>query len=154
MSSVVYDQLVTGGDNASSKCYAPPYKFASGRASPFGRKIHRSPASDLPTPSPSEFHMSKSSGRFTQSDSTALTPSHQITLAYSTRNRFRCVERAITKFDSGGLLQRVHAAEQALFNRWTGMTDSVDDKKERQAMEAAARKLRDIRIYVLGWPGL
>jgi hypothetical protein len=34
------------------------------------------------------------------------------------------------------------------------MTDSVDDKKGRQAMEAAAQKLRDIRISVLGWPGL
>src|ERR1700723_668228 len=99
------------------------YKFASGRTSPFRRKIYRSPASDLPTASPSEFHMSTSSGRFTQSDSTAPTASEQITLAYSTRNWFRSVERAITKFDAGGLLERVHAAEQAIFNRWTGMTD-------------------------------
>lgn len=98
--------------------------------------------------------MSKRSGCFTQSDSTALTPSEQIALAYSTRNWFRSVERAMTKFDSGGLLQRVHAAEQTLFNRWTGMTDSADDEKERQAMEVAAQKLSDIRIYVLGWPGL
>ena len=98
--------------------------------------------------------MSTSSHRFTRSDSTALTPSERITLAYSTRNWYRSVERAITKFDSGGLLQRVHAAEQALFNRWTGMTDSAEDKRERQAMEAAAQKLRDIRIYVIGWPGL
>ena len=98
--------------------------------------------------------MPTSSPRFTQIDSTALTASEQIRLAYCTRNWFRSVERAITRFDAGGLLQRVHAAEQAIFNRWTGMTDSVEDKKERQAMEVAAQKLRDIRIYVLGWPGL
>lgn len=34
------------------------------------------------------------------------------------------------------------------------MTDSLEDQRERQAMEAAAQKLRDIKIYVLGWPGL
>jgi len=98
--------------------------------------------------------MPTSSHRFTRSDSTALTAPEQITLAYSTRNWYRFVGRAITGFDAGGLLQLVYAAEQALFNRWTGMTDSEDDQKERQAMEAAAQKLRDIRIYVLGWPGL
>ena len=98
--------------------------------------------------------MPTSSHRFSPPGSTTLTASEQITLAYSTRNWYRSVESAITRFEAGGLLQRVHATEQALFNRWTGMTDSVDDKKERQAMEAAAQKLRDIRIYVLGWPGL
>lgn len=84
----------------------------------------------------------------------SMTLSEQVTLAYSTRNWFQAVQRAITGFDTKGLVQRVRAAEEALFYRWTGMTDSLEDKKERQAMEAAAQKLRDIRIYVLGWPGL
>lgn len=98
--------------------------------------------------------MATSPNRLTQLGPTALTTSEQIRLAYSTRNWFRAVERAITGFNAGGLLQRVHSAEEALFHRWTGMTDSLEDQKERQAMEAAAQKLRDIRIYVLGWPGL
>jgi hypothetical protein len=101
-----------------------------------------------------EFQMATSPNPLTQPDSMALTASEQIRQAYSTRNWFRAVERAITGFSARGLLQRVHSAEQALFNRWTGMTDSLEDQRERQAMEAAAQKLRDIKIYVLGWPGL
>lgn len=101
-----------------------------------------------------EFQMATSPNPLTQPDSMALTASEQIRQAYSTRNWFRAVERAITGFNARGLLRRVHSAEQALFNRWTGMTDSLEDQRERQAMEAAAQKLRDIKIYVLGWPGL
>jgi hypothetical protein len=101
-----------------------------------------------------EFQMAKSSSPSDQPGLPKAATSEQTTLTYSTRSWYRSVEQAITGLHAGGLLQRVYAAEEAIHNRWTGMTDSLSDKKERQAMEAATEKLRDIRIYVLGWPGL
>jgi hypothetical protein len=74
--------------------------------------------------------------------------------AFATRDWFRAVGEAITRSGDEGLLHCVYAAETALFNRWTGMTDSEGDQIERQAMESAALKLWEIKTYILGWPGL
>jgi len=73
---------------------------------------------------------------------------------FATRDWYHAVGEAVTRSGDEGLLRRVYAAEAALFNRWTGMTDSETDQKERQAMESAALKLWEIKTYILGWPGL
>jgi hypothetical protein len=73
---------------------------------------------------------------------------------FATRDWYHAVGEAVTRSGEEGLLRRVYAAESALFHRWTGMTDSEGDQKERQAMELAARKLWEIKTYILGWPGL
>jgi len=73
---------------------------------------------------------------------------------FVTRDWYYAVGEAITRSGEEGLLHRVYAAETALFNRWTGMTDSESDQNEREAMESAALKLWEIKTYILGWPGL
>jgi hypothetical protein len=60
---------------------------------------------------------------------------------FATRDWYRAVARAVTKSDAEGLLQLVYAAEKALFNRWTEMSDRVNDRREGEAMESAAHKL-------------
>ena len=73
---------------------------------------------------------------------------------FATSDWYHAVGEAVTRSVDEGLLRRVYDAETALFNRWTGMTDSETDQKERQAMESAALELWEIKTYMLGWPGL
>jgi hypothetical protein len=74
--------------------------------------------------------------------------------AYLTRNWYHCVARAVSAFRAAGLRQRVYAAEEALFSRWMGMTDSVSDRQERQAAamcRAQTVEHKNIRTR-LAWP--
>jgi hypothetical protein len=72
----------------------------------------------------------------------------------ATSGWFHSVEKVIAEVDLERLLQRVYAAEEALFVRWSELSACPNHETERRAMESAANKLYAIKTDVLGWPGV
>lgn len=64
----------------------------------------------------------------------------------------RQVERAMRELDPDSLLASVHAAEDALFQRWQVLGDRARGNGEGMAMAAAAEELLAIKIHKLKWP--
>ena len=62
---------------------------------------------------------------------------------------------ALLELDAKKLLEHVHAAEEAIFNRLQELaqgSDSADHKGERQAIEDALASLRALKRDNLGFP--
>jgi hypothetical protein len=65
------------------------------------------------------------------------------------QNEFKA---ALLELDREKLLQRVTAAETAIFNRAQAMSQSADGHTERQAIEDALASLRVLKRDSLGFP--
>jgi hypothetical protein len=61
-------------------------------------------------------------------------------------------QAALIEVDPKKILERVHLAETAIFNRLQVMSNSPDSRAERQAIESALAGLRVIKRENLGFP--
>ena len=59
---------------------------------------------------------------------------------------------ALFEFDGEKLLQRVEAAETAIFNRLQALSRSPENQAERQAIDDALAALRVLKRDKLGFP--
>jgi hypothetical protein len=65
---------------------------------------------------------------------------------HATSRWFHSVEKVIAEIDLERLLQRVYAAEEALFVRWSELSACPNHETERRAMESAANNLLRLRL--------
>ncbi len=61
-------------------------------------------------------------------------------------------QAALLELDHAKLLERVKAAETAIFNRLQALSQSADSQAERQAIDDALASLRVLKRDNLGFP--